>query len=948
MKEGQGLMGRFSVRSTVALLCGLLALACAAEGELEKARDALLHGRYEEALKGLDALIAKGDQKAQHEARALRVRALGETGRYREATAEAEALSKLAPDAPDALCLHADALMATGRFDEAARLLARALERDGAHIRARVLSLELAELTGRRDAAEAQVGYFFALYNQGKAKTAAELAAVARAVRKEDPQGAWNAYQEASKLDPNNTETLVLAGFHCLDKYAWQLARQSFEKALKLNPNLAIAYVGMGVMQLASGDYAGAQKSVETALKTNPNLPLAHLLKATMSAVDEKHDAALAEIRAALAVNPLNPNALALLAAHHEVVGNAPERDKVIEQVLKINPRHAELYTTLAQANERLRRTPAAVEWAKKAIALDPDFWQGYYLAGMNLVRAGEEAEGYKLLDKAFALNSFNIWAFNTLTVLDRDLKKGEFAHHETPHFLVKLDKSEDMILWPYLEALIEPMFESLSRKYGVTPVGPKQYGGRTLVLLYPKHEEFSARTMGLPGLSALGACLGQVITMPSPRLSRLSPANAFNWRQVLIHEFTHVLTLQKTRYNIPRWLTEGLSVLEEGDTRVKWDPLLVHALAENRLLPLEDLNTGFTRPKFPSQVPVSYYHAFLICAWLQQTFGQGIFNQMLDLYRDGKKTEDVLPKVTGKTLKELNAETMAYVRRYAGQIKLSLPIGKEELKKLEERAKQEDKNADLWARVAGGCLGVRRLDDARKAAQRALALDPKLARAHTVLGLIALEADKKPDEARKHFLAAKEADPGYFFAPFHLANLAEKEGRTDEAIAELEAARKLYPRFYQGGRSLQERLADLYLKAAKPKLAIEVLREHTKLVGSNPRALSQLAELLLKDGRHAEAAAAYLEAIYIDPYDPQIHLAAAKAYEAANDLDQALREYGVAAAIERPHLAALISRAQALAVAGRDADARKAIAVIRRVDPANPGAAKIEKLLKK
>ncbi len=930
-------------------LCLPLASLAAEPSELDKARAAILGGKYADGLKALDALLAKPDPKTEADARGLRIRAFLETGRYKEAVAEGEALTKAAPDQPDALCWHAVTLIEVGRYDDAAKLLARALERDKEHLKARALSLELAGLTGQREAFDAQVSYFFALYNQGKAKSADALAAVARAVRKEDPQGAWGAYQDAMALDASSTDILIAAGFYCLDKYAWPLAAKSFEKALKLNPNLAVAHVGLGLIQLATGNLAGAQQAVETALKTNPNLPIAHLVKATMLAVDEKNAESLAEVKAALAVNPSNPNALAFLAAHYEAVGDAAERDKVVGQVLKINPKYAELYTTLSQTDERLRRTPAAIEWARKAIALDPDFWQGYFLAGMNLVRAGEEAEGYRLLDKAFELNKFNVWAYNTLTVLDRDLKKKEFAYNETPHFYVKLDKTEEKILWPYLESLLEPLYDSLARKYAVTPVGPKQYGERTLVLLFPKHEEFSARTMGLPGLSALGACLGQVITMPSPRLSRMNPANAFNWRHVLIHEFAHVLTLQKTRYNIPRWLTEGLSVLEEGDTRVNWDPILAHALANNQLLPIEDLNTGFTRPKFPTQVPLCYYHAFLICRYLQETCGPEVFGKMLDMYRDGKKTEEVLPKVTGKTLKQVNDESLAYVRRWAEQIKISQPPpDKEALKKLEEQAKKEEKNADLWAQIASGCLATGRPDDARKAAQKAIELNPKLARARAILGLIALQKDNKPEEAKKQLRAAKEADPTYFFAPFHLANLAEKEGKTDEAIAELEAACKIYPRFLQGGATLQERLADLYVKTGKPKQAIGVLREGTRLVASNPRTLVKLAELLAKEGRHAESAATYLDAMFVDPYDPQIHLAAAKEYEAADAVDPAIREYAVAAAIEPTNLAALVARAQAWAVAGKADLARKAVAAIRRLDPANPEAEKIEKLLPK
>ena len=928
------------------LILGSVGLA--AEPDLAKARDDILHGRYAEGLKALDALLAKPSGKVERDALALRIRARLETGSYNGALADAERLERAAPDSPDALALCADVLIQTGRYDEAAQRLARALERDGAHLQAHLLSLQLAEATGKRDAYDAQVGYFVNVYSQGKATTAEALTAIARAVASEDPHGAWQAYQEAEKADPNCLDALVYGGFHCLDKYAWQFARECFEKALKLNPNLAIAHAGLAGVHLANSSYDAAAKAIEAALKINPRLALAHLQKAALLAVEQRHDASLAEIRVALGVNPNDLDALSLLAAHYEAVGKTAERDKTIEQVLRINPRYADLYATLALACERLRQCPKAIEWGRKAVEQAPDYWRGYYLAGMNLLRSGEESEGYALLDKAFDLNGFNVWAYNTLTVVDRDLKKKEFAYHETPHFFVKLDKTEDAILWPYVEPILEKMYAELTKRYDVTPIGPKQYGERTLVLMYPSHQEFSGRTVGLPGLSATGACLGQVITMPSPRLSHLNPSNPFNWRLVVTHEFAHVLTLQKTRYNIPRWLTEGLSVLEEDDTRIQWDAMLLSALANDQVPPLEDLNSGFTRPRFPTQVPVSYYVSMLVCRYFKDTYGFDSILRMLDMYGDGLQTDEVLPKATGKSMADLDREAMAYIRRYAARIEVSAPVGKETLARLEEEVKKSDKDADLWTRIAAGRLGQGRFGDATKAAQRAVELNPNLARAHGILGLIAQEKDKDTVAAKKHFLRAREADPDHFPAHLYLGLIAEKEGATDQAIEELEAARRLYPRFRQGDKSLQERLADLYVKAGKTEKAIEALREHVSLDHCDPRALSLLGGLLARMRRPAEAAKAYLDAIYIDPYEPETHLAAASAYEAADAIDEAIREYAVAAAIDPKHLATLVGRAEVFAVAGRAADARKAIAAIRRLDPKSDDAARIEKLLKK
>ena len=914
---------------------------------LPAAREAVEKGEYDDGLKIIAAYLAKASPKGAQMATALRVRVYLDTGKYAEAVADAAKLVEKAPKDASLLALHAETLITTGKYEDATKQLAAAQKADPNHLNARVLGLVLADMTGNAAAKEEQVSFFFSLYNEDKAKTAEALTAVARAVQDEDAHGAWQAYQEAQQKDPNYRESYIEAGFLCVEKYAWPLARENFEKLLKANPNHAVAHAGMAAILLANSKYDGALKSIDAALKTNPNLPLALHLKASVYAAEQRRKESLAAIQAALKVNPRNPHSLALLAAHHEATINPTERDKAIAQVLKTHPRYAQLYTTLALTCERLRRAPSAIAWARKAIKLRPRFWHGYYVTGMNLIRSGEEKEGYQLLEQAFQLNPFNIWAANTLTVLDRDFKKKEFVYHQTPHFFVKLDKSEDKVLWPYLEMMLEPMYERLTKKYGYEPQGPAMTLGKVLVLLYPKHAEFSARTTGLPGLSALGACLGQVITMPSPAYARQRPGGAFNWKKVLIHEFAHVVTLQKTDYRIPRWLTEGISVWEEDDTRVNWDEILVYGVDNDKLLPLEDFNRGFTRPKFAQQVPLSYYQAFLITRHFSDTYGDEALLKMLDLFREGKDTEAALPAALGKPLKELNAETLAVVRDYAKPIRRTTRVSKKELGELEEKVKKEAKNADLWVKVAIGRLQAGKPKEARKAAEQAVKLDPKFARAHGVLGFIAKNVDKNNDEAIKHYRAAKKADPDYFPARLALGLLTRAD-LSDEAIVELEAARKLAPRFIQKGQNPYKLLAQLYQDEGELDKAVAVLRDLCTLDSNDVEARLKLAEVFTEQEKHADAAAACLESVFINPFDITIHLNAAAAYEKANDPTQAAREFGVAVALEPKNLKSLVGWARTLAASDQPAACRNALAAIRAIDPDNDHAADIEKTLKK
>ena len=61
---------------------------------------------------------------------------------------------------------------------------------------------------------------------------------------------------------------------------------------------------------------------------------------------------------------------------------------------------------------------------------------------------------------------------------------------------------------------------------------------GPVQVEVYPDHEDFAVRTLGMPGLGALGVTFGEVVAMDSP--SGRKPGD-FNWASTLWHEMSHV-----------------------------------------------------------------------------------------------------------------------------------------------------------------------------------------------------------------------------------------------------------------------------------------------------------------------------------------------------------------------------------------------------------------------
>src|SRR6185436_20763152 len=208
--------------------------------------------------------------------------------------------------------------------------------------------------------------------------------------------------------------------------------------------------------------------------------------------------------------------------------------------------------------------------------------------------------EGRAELEKAFEGDPYNVWAKNTLDLLD---SMKEFSETVRGPFMVKSAPAETAAFAVYAADLLEEAHKKLTTKYRFTPRAPIS------VEVFSNHDDFAVRSLGLPGLGALGVCFGQVIAMDSPSARN---KGEFNWGSTLWHEFTHVITLQITDHRIPRWFSEGLSVYEERRGRPgwgdKWSLENLKAFADGRFVPINDLDAAFTRPKTPDGVGLAYF----------------------------------------------------------------------------------------------------------------------------------------------------------------------------------------------------------------------------------------------------------------------------------------------------------------------------------------------------
>ena len=205
----------------------------------------------------------------------------------------------------------------------------------------------------------------------------------------------------------------------------------------------------------------------------------------------------------------------------------------------------------LAAANYRFEE---AVALSRKALEIDPNDVRTLSALGVQLLRTGDEAEARQVLEKSFAIDKFDQTTFNLLTMLD-SLDKFDTIDRRQ-HRLQEPSERNAGDARVRRAARAAGARRRSSKKYQFTPKGP------ILIEMFPKHDDFAVRTVGLPGMiGALGACFGRVVTLDSPKAR---PPGDFNWAPTLWHELAHVITLQLSKQRVPRWLTEGISTYEE------------------------------------------------------------------------------------------------------------------------------------------------------------------------------------------------------------------------------------------------------------------------------------------------------------------------------------------------------------------------------------------------
>jgi tetratricopeptide (TPR) repeat protein len=564
-----------------------------------------------------------------------------------------------ATDEPLAV-LRAKALIARGEYAHAEKTLtplAAASPGGDAALELGLLHFYL----GRRS--EARRAMQLVLMAEPRSPGARDYARIGRAARALGQfQEANSYYREAIGMSPGDALIDAQWGELFLEKHQWGEAAKSFQAALKNQPDYAPAHLGLA-RALVEENPPAAERAARRTLELNPSDVSAHLFLAELALMEDKKDDARAAISTAQSTNPNSLEAHALAAALDYVEGKEAEYKSAIAAALKINALYGEAYRVVGEVTARYYRFEEAAEQARRAIAIDRENSRAHADLGAHLMRTGDERNARRALEAAFRVDPFDNITYNLLELLD---ELDTFQTVSDGDLVIKLHPDELGVMREYVPALARQAVDTLSKRWNFTPKGP------LLVEVFPNHDDFAVRTLGLPGMiGALGACFGRVVTMDSPKAR---PPGDFSWAATLWHELAHVITLQLSNQRIPRWLSEGISEYEETRARPEWMRNMVvpfvRAMESGEVIKLRDLNASFQDPR---TISMAYYQASVLVEYLVQKYGDESLRAFVASFADGIDTEAAIARVYKTDLDALQVSFDAYITERYGAVKRAL-----------------------------------------------------------------------------------------------------------------------------------------------------------------------------------------------------------------------------------------------------------------------------------
>lgn len=635
-----------------------------------------------------------------------------------------------------------------------------------------------------------------------------------------DLQSANTQFQQAQDAQPGNPQVRLRWGELFVRTYQYQDAFDLFSEALELDPDNAWAHIGAARALQEGGDPEQVNSHLMTVVDdifAPPGARLRGLIMMIRAALqqDRYREATeiLNEAETLASEENLPGMELNALRAAHAFMTQQPYQ-AYIDAALEEAPGYGDAWAIPGYFAEIIRRYEQAGTFFEQAVTVQPDHWDAHLELGQNYLRLNRVERAREHIRLAYDGDAFNPRTINLLRLLDTFVDDMEVLSFPSPpegafpRLQLRLAKSESGVLQDYARDLAEQSIATYSKRYRFEPKQP------IVVEIYPNHEDFVVRSIGMPGVGILGVTFGYLFAMDSPTAH--PRGEAYHWGTTLWHEMAHVFTLKATDNLVPRWFSEGISVFEEwrtGPIPGRKIPLNVYqAMAEGKFLPIAELDDGFMRPSYEDQVIVSYMQAGLVFEFIDIEYGFDHIVDMLYRFNDGVSAVEAIEQSLGISAQDFDQHFKQFI-----DIEYGPMLGRMDLWQQDTRDSFQALEEENWA-------------EAVAAAERANFVFPDYVEPDSPY-LAMARAYRNLDDPDNEFRALETfwRKGGYAARPLMtLANHYLEREQQQEALDVLTDVIWADPFLEE----LHVKLGDLHLAMGEPRLA---LREYEVLLALDP-----------------------------------------------------------------------------------------------------------------
>jgi tetratricopeptide (TPR) repeat protein len=316
----------------------------------------------------------------------------------------------------------------------------------------------------------------------------------------------------------------------------------------------------------------------------------------------------------ALHFQPENSTVLIYYAALLVRTGNPSQALSYAQRAVSASPNSPDAYTVLGYAQQASDHTRDAVASWKHSLELRPDPAVQQYLA-----KAQREQ--------------------NVET---------DFTQRESGHFVLHYEgKQTSESFREQILAALESDYDDLARDLGTPP------RDNILVTLYTEQAFFDVTRA--PSWS--GALNDGKLRIPINGLNSMTPELA----RVLKHELAHTFINQLSAGRCPPWLHEGIAQFMEPKSLGSDGRQLAQLFKSQNNIPLNVLEGSFLRFS-GGQAYLAYAESLAAVTYINDTYGMGDIQRILQLLSQGNSTEAALRATIHSDYGQLESEVAKYL----------------------------------------------------------------------------------------------------------------------------------------------------------------------------------------------------------------------------------------------------------------------------------------------